>query len=210
MPAVHFVKNTRVILIGLAALVTLILQPWNAAAQSGKLVQIPLSLQDAYQSGLQTALVWDSSARLYGMNSTDAGEDSALSDEKRGLAGRRVSWNLDFVVPDTERHLYLEIRGGQVVNQTALRGPLGDSSFEEDEVMKIRANEVIARTKELQPGRGWATGYHYRLLKDSDDAILVIRGRDSQDYDAIVYINAVTNQYIGRQHKVSSRDWQSY
>ncbi|MCL4488158.1 MAG: hypothetical protein M1570_08515 [Chloroflexi bacterium] len=173
-------KNVRVFVVGMAVLAILALGPWNAAAQSGRPAPVPLSLHEAYQTGLKTASRWDSSAKLYELNSTDSGEDPALPEDKRGLGGRRVSWNLDFVVPGTDRHLYLEVRGGQVVNQTALRGPLGDSSFEADEVMGIRADEAVARSKELQPGRKWATGYQYRLFKDAADAILVIRGRDSQ------------------------------
>ncbi|MBE7467762.1 MAG: hypothetical protein HS114_01300 [Anaerolineales bacterium] len=208
-------KDFRVIILGMLVFVSVLSlssKVWNVSAQSNKPTPVPLFLSEAYRLGLDVALNWNSSAKLYAMLSTDQGEDPDVPDVKRGLDGRRISWNLDFVIPETERHLLLEVRSGQVVNQTEVQGPHGDNFFEEKEVMAIQTadNLQIAKQQGLRPGRAWATGYHYRLFKDGKVPILVIRGDDDQGNQAIVSIDLEKKQVAEKQRKASDGSWQNY
>ncbi len=177
-----------------------------------KPVAVPLSLQEAYQVGAAAASQWNLSSRLYEMTSTDQGEDPTVPEIERGLNGRRISWNLDFVIPKTERHLRLEIRGGQVAFKTEVVGPIADSFFEPDEVMAIHVVDQLNTAKRggLLPGKGWATGYHFRLLKDESAPVLVIRGLDSGTNAAIAAFNTRTEKLILREHKLPNGEWQQY
>ena len=191
-------------------LIAFVVQPKVLAGSSPASSRV-LSLGEAYNIGLVSAVRWSPSAKLYEILSTDQGEDPVVPDVRRGLDGRRISWNMDFVIPKTEHHLRLEIRNGEVVLQTEVQGSRGDSFLETSEVTNIVIGRMLeaARLGNLQPGKAWATGYHYRLFKEDNVTTLLIRGLDDESNPAIAFFDAKKNALIARQHKLAS-GWSSY
>lgn len=136
---------------------------WVAGANAPRAQAAPpdkwVSIVDAYNTAKSEAQTWDSTARLYQINSVDTSD----ANPNHGSDGSRARWNVEFVVPNTERHLNVVVDRGQVADVVEFRNPTLWDGF--TDISTIRTGEVlrVAKQKGLQPSRNLGLGYHFRL-----------------------------------------------
>ncbi|HWT75734.1 MAG TPA: hypothetical protein VN258_13595 [Mobilitalea sp.] len=80
-----------------------------------------------------------------------------------------------------------------------------DSLIDSKTALKIAKKEY-----DLQPGEGWAIGYHFTLDKISDTNIIQVFGRDDSKNFTKISINAKTKEVIAAIHKVTHDDGVTY
>lgn len=148
--------------------------PWVARSAGYRAVR-SLSMADAYALAKPEALSWDSRAKLYWMNSVDVAHDVS---SEQGRDGTRRKWNVEFVVPSTERHFTVVIYDGQIAKVTAFTNATLWQHF--DDLPAIPMGEVLETvlTMGLEPGTNVAFGYHFKLHQRGGRPTLEVVGAE--------------------------------
>jgi hypothetical protein len=134
-----------------------------------------LSLAEAYNLAKPRALTWDSRARLYEMHSADSKD---VIDSNQGLDGRRASWYVDFVIPDTTRHFFVFVSNGEVAAEREAQNPTLWTPFEELPAIAVADIMATARANGVQRGTSKGFGYHFRLHKHDNKPTFAVLGQD--------------------------------
>jgi hypothetical protein len=146
----------------------LVVATWShIAAAFGSMVNVKaVSMTEAYNIAKPRALDWNPKAKLYHMISVDPVENK---DNQAGLDGKRPMWNLDFVIPGTERHLTVYVTDRAVERVIEGRNPNIWSGYDQLPAIPMAKVLKMAKEKGLKPGKDvLGQGLHFRLLYYSE------------------------------------------
>ncbi|MBD3919195.1 hypothetical protein H8B09_10565 [Paenibacillus sp. PR3] len=152
---------------------------------------IKISLLEAYRIGQLKAQQWDAKAKLYLLTSVDSDPGT-----NQGFDGKRRYWNMVFAVPGAAKSILYTIHDKVIIHAT----PSEDMSSMNEVIerlgtIKIDSTDVIERAQqELFPAKGWASGYHFRLSRSSDIALLEVVGADREGKIKKVYYDGYTGK----------------
>lgn len=175
------------VLVVLAIAIAAVTLPRTMSATAAPVKPLHTSMLHAYEVARETALDWDSSARLYGMNSVDTSD----ADATHGLDGSRRLWNVEFVIPGTERHLNVLVDDGVVSNSTEFRNPTFGPGL--DNLPDLRMGEIMKdiQGQGLRPGTSIAMGFHFRLAYNPDGTLyLSVIGQKKEGKLERVHLNS--------------------
>jgi hypothetical protein len=120
-----------------------------------------------------------------------------------GNNGKRRYWNLDFMDPKTGKHMGMTIHDGKIINKRYSQESgdilnIPNNSFDTPKALKIATSQF-----KLNPGKGWAGGYHFGIEKFENNTVLSVLGRDSNGNFAKVYFNINTGKVVNAERKKS-------
>jgi hypothetical protein len=146
---------TKALMILLSLTVAMLWPPRDADAGTA------VTIAEAYHIAKPAAIRWNPDARLYHIISADT---VGNTDHHQGTDGRRRLWNLDFVIPGTERHLTVYVYRRRVQRTEEFRNPNRWAGY--DDLPAIPIDKVLSRANQvgLQPAGAVAFGIHFRLL----------------------------------------------
>lgn len=162
-----------------------------------------LSIKQAIKLAYPSALEWDEKAQLLQAINIDL-EDKA--EKSIGRNGKRKYWNIAFGVPDTNKYFMVLIYKGKIQEEKDLTGH-GDSPRVKNEFIKMKdikydSPELLKKALKMgsiYPGRDWAKGYSFFLIKDTVrniNLILVIGWNSDQTEMKNAGFNASTGEYV--------------
>jgi len=146
----------------------------TSGAAAPKLVR-SVSMTEAYTLAEPHALSWDSQAKLYWINSVDQINNTS---SEHGLNGTRSKWNVEFVVPGTDRHFTVVIFDGRVAASTEFANATMWEPFDEFPALPVGEILKTAKSLGLEPGTNFAFGYHFKLHKRDGSPTLEVIGKD--------------------------------
>lgn len=161
-----------------------------------------LSIKQAIELAFPAALKWSKNAQLVQAINIDLDKPGKLI----GNNGKRKYWNIIFGVPNTNKNFLVTIHNGNI-NQTNDLTSEGTSPIHEKEFIQMKeiqydSPELLKKSLKIgniYPGKDWAKGYNFRLIKDTERNIpllLVIGWNSDQSEMTAVGFNASTGEYI--------------
>jgi hypothetical protein len=149
--------------------------------------------------GLKRALAWDKKAALIELTSVDIEPRGSL-----GEGGKRSPWNLIFGVPETNQVLLVSIRDSKITNViTSQQTVTREEAINSQEVIADSTDviEVARKRFGLKPGKNWAKGYHFLLLKSEGHVFLGVVGLNPEGKFTKIWFDAKTGKYLGMMIK---------
>ena len=160
-----------------------------------------ISLEEAYTVTLEEAQNWNGQARLFSINSIGKTKNENIE----GLDGKRRFWNVVYAVPNIRKQIIYTVHDGKIIEKIETPDINAENSFIDFDKVKINSKDALVNTKKelnLQPGKGWAKGYHFAIRNHGNKIILSVVGEDENGYFSKVYFNATTGELIVGEHKV--------
>ena len=162
-----------------------------------------LSIKQAIELAYPSALEWDENAQLLSAINIDL-EDKA--EKSIGSNGKRKYWNIAFGVPDTNKYFLVTIYKGKIESEKDLTvngtSPYPKKEFMQMKDIKYDSPELLKKALKIgsvYPGKDWAKGYNFFLIKDTVsniNLILVIGWNSEQTKMKSAGFNASTGEYI--------------
>jgi hypothetical protein len=161
-----------------------------------------LSLKQAIELAYPSALKWNKNAQLLQAINIDKDNPGKLI----GSNGKRKYWNIDFVVPDTNKIFLVTIYDGKIVQaqdvtrEGASPYPKEESIILED--INYDSPQLLKKALEsgnIYPSKDWAKGYNFMLKKDTEMNIplmLVIGWNKEQTKMKAAGFHVTTGEYI--------------
>lgn len=157
-----------------------------------------ITLKEAINIGLQRAKEWNVKATLTTVNSVDEKMGGS-----RGGTGKRFNWFMNFVVPGTDDYVLIGISEKKI---TVFR----PSKQSQDPIIphneiKLDSSDVLQLAKDkygLNPGKDWATGYHFTLDSIDGMPILTVIGNDRDSRFTRISFNAQNGDVVSAIHKL--------
>lgn len=161
-----------------------------------------LTILEAIKLAYPSALKWNKDAQLLqGVNI-----DRDKSGELIGSNGKRKYWNIDFVVPDTNKLFLVTIHEGKIVEAKDV-GREGDTPYSKEELINLEdinydSPQLLKKAIELgdiHSGKDWAKGYNFIVRKDPETKlplILVIGWNVDNEKMVAVYFNATNGKHL--------------
>lgn len=165
---------------------------WGQGRQVSRTTQ-PTSMYDAYHLAKPKADEWEPNAKLYWINSVDSATRGMSS---QGSDGRRSRWNVEFVMPGTDRHLNVLVVDGAVLHVQEFMNPIDWPPFEEFPTLDMGQVVSQAKSAGLKLGSGMALGYHFRLHYLEGQPAITIRGETDDGTPREIHFNLLTGQEI--------------
>ncbi|MEK4404793.1 hypothetical protein MKZ26_10250 [Sporosarcina sp. FSL K6-6792] len=157
-----------------------------------------ITLKEAIDIGLQRAKEWNVNATLSRINSVDETKGGS-----RGDTGKRFIWSMFFVVPGTDDFALIGISEKKItVFRPDKQSP--DPTISYDEI-KLDSSDVLQLAKDkygLNPGKDWATGYHFTLDNIDGIPILTVFGNDRDSRFTRISFNAKNGDVVSAIHKL--------
>lgn len=157
-----------------------------------------ITLKEAINIGLQRAKEWNENATLSRVNSVDETMGGS-----RGETGRRFNWYMFFVVPGTDDFVLIGISEKKItVFRPGKQTP--DPTIPYNEI-KLDSSDVLQLAKDkygLNPGKDWATGYHFTLDSVDGLPILTVFGNDQDNRFTRISFNAKNGDVVSAIHKL--------
>ena len=162
-----------------------------------------LSINQAIELAYPSALKWDVNAELLHAVNIDL-EDKAV--KSIGSNGKRKYWNIAFGVPDTNKFFLVTIYKAKIEDTNDLTKH-GDSPYPKKEFIQMKdikydSPELLKKALKMgsiYPGKDWAKGYNFMLIKDTVkniNLILVIGWNSNQTEMKAAGFNASTGEHI--------------
>lgn len=168
-------------------------------ASSISLEKGELSLKEAINLGIDRAKKWNDNASLINVNSVDETMGGS-----RGETGKRFNWFLNFNVPGTEDYLLLGISKGKITVFEQLKQSGQEQTIANSDI-KFDSSDVVRMAKEkysLNPGKDWATGYHFTLRIIEGIPTITVVGNDKGKLFTRISFDAKNGKITGAIHKV--------
>ena len=168
-------------------------------ASSKSLEKGELSLKQAINLGIDRAKKWNDKAALINVNSVDETMGGS-----RGETGKRYNWFLNFMVPGTEYYLLLGISKGKNTVFKQLKQSGQDQTIAYSDI-KFDSSDLVRIAKDkygLNPGKDWATGYHFILRSVEGTPAITVVGIDKDKLFTSITFNAINGKVTGAIHKV--------
>lgn len=159
-----------------------------------------LTLIEAVTIGLNKAKEWNKKASLMKIIS----EDEKMG-ETKGENGKRYKWNLYFTVSGTGKYVVISILNGKATTSETVNGPKNMDTFNINDI-RYDSSVLLQKAKEkydLQPGKNWATGYHFSLDFIEGTPTITIVSLDKEEQFTKVYYDSRSGEEIDAQHKVA-------
>jgi hypothetical protein len=157
-----------------------------------------ITLKEAINIGLQRAKEWNVNATLTRVNSVDETMGGS-----RGETGRRFNWFMFFVVPGTDDYVLIGISEKKItVFSPSKQTP--DPTIPYNEI-KLDSSDVLQLAKDkygLNPGKDWATGYHFTLDSIDGLPILTVFGNDRDNRFTRISFKAQNGDVVSAIHKL--------
>ena len=198
-----FLLNIKKVVIKLISL--LIVLTWisndirEVKASSIGLEKGELSLKQAINLGINRAKKWNDKASLINVNSVDETMGGS-----RGETGKRYKWFLNFIVPGTDDYLLLGISKGKITVFEQLK-QLGQEQTIAYSDIKFDSSDLVRIAKDkygLNPGKDWATGYHFTLRKIENTPTISVLGTDKDKLFTRITFDAKNSKITGVIYKV--------
>lgn len=157
--------------------------------------QNELTLKEAYQLGLKKAKQWNANATLVDMTSVDDAKKNS-----NGENGRRSAWNLVFHEPRTNHSLIVGIYKDKIVNFIPISEEVSEDRLIYAQEWKVDSVDLVRKAKEqhqLQPGKDWANGYHFNLVKSEQRLFLAVVGLSKENKFTHIYFDPTTGNFLG-------------
>ncbi|MBT2728420.1 hypothetical protein J7E63_15940 [Bacillus sp. ISL-75] len=194
------IKKTVFKLIILLIVLTLISNDIREVkASSISLEKGELSLKQAINLGIDRAKKWNDKASLINVNSVDETRGGS-----RGKTGKRYNWFLNYMVPGTEDYLLLGISKGKITVFEQLKQS-GQEQTIAYSAIKFDSSDLVRIAKDkygLNPGKDWATGYHFTLRMIEDTPTISVLGTDKDKLFTRITFDAKNGKITGAIHKV--------
>ncbi|GEN85937.1 hypothetical protein [Oceanobacillus sojae] len=178
----------------------------SAENKSAAIEYQDLTIKQAIKLAYPSALKWDKNALLLRAVDIDLDEKS---NEVIGRNGKRKHWNIAFGVPDTNKFFLVTIHNGKIdaINDLTNQGdtPYFKKEFTQIDDIHYDSPELLKKalkTGRLYPGKDWAKGYNFILLKDIEkniSFISVVGWNRGQTQMREVSFNVETGEYISLQ-----------
>ena len=157
-----------------------------------------ITLKEAINIGLKRAKEWNVKATLTTVNSVDETMGGS-----RGGTGKRFKWFMNFVVPGTDDYVLIGISEKKI---TVFRPSKQsqDPTIPNNEI-KLDSSDVLQLAKDkygLNPGKDWATGYHFTLDSIDGMPILTVIGNDRDSRFTRISFNAQNGDVVSAIHKL--------
>jgi len=157
-----------------------------------------ITLKEAINIGLQRAKEWNVKATLTTVNSVDETMGGS-----RGGTGKRFKWFMNFVVPGTDDYVLIGISEKKI---TVFRPSKQsqDPTITHNEI-QLDSSDVLQLAKDkygLNPGKDWATGYHFTLDSIDGLPILTVIGNDRDSRFTRISFNAQNGDVVSAIHKL--------
>ncbi len=157
-----------------------------------------ITLKEAIEIGLQRAKEWNVNATLTRINSVDETKGGS-----RGDTGKRFIWSMFFIVPGTDDFALIGISEKKIsMFRPDKQSP--DPTISYDEI-KLDSSDVVQLAKDkygLNPGKDWATGYHFTLDNIDGLPILTVLGNDRDSRFTRISFNAKNGEVVSAIHKL--------
>lgn len=161
-----------------------------------------LSLKQAIELAYPSALKWNKNAQLLQAINIDKDNPGKLI----GSNGKRKYWNIDFVVPDTNKIFLVTIYDGKIVQAQDVTRE-GTSPYPKEEFIRLEdinydSPQLLKKALEsgnIYPSKDWAKGYNFMLKKDTEMNIplmLVIGWNKEQTKMKAAGFHVTTGEYI--------------
>ncbi|WP_431028392.1 hypothetical protein [Lysinibacillus sp. LZ02] len=161
-----------------------------------------LSIKQAIELAYPPALKWNENAQLLQAINIDLDQPG----KSIGSNGKRKYWNILFGVPDTNKAFLVTIHEGKIDHTSDLTrngsSPYPKKEFIQMEDIKYDSPELLEKALKIggiYPGKDWAKGYDFMLIKDAErnmDLIIVIGWNSDQTEMKAAGFNATTGEYI--------------
>jgi hypothetical protein len=117
----------------------------------------------------------------------------------RGETGKRYKWFLNFIVPGTDDYLLLGISKGKITVFEQLK-QLGQEQTIAYSDIKFDSSDLVRIAKDkygLNPGKDWATGYHFTLRKIENTPTISVLGTDKDKLFTRITFDAKNSKITG-------------
>lgn len=157
-----------------------------------------ITLKEAIDIGFEKAKEWNVNATLTRVNSVDETMGGS-----RGETGKRFVWTMIFIVPGTDDYVLIGISEKKItVFEPSKQTP--DPAIHYDDI-KLDSSDVLQLAKDkygLNPGKDWATGYHFTLDNIDGMPILTVFGNDQDSRFTRISFNTQDGDMVSAIHKL--------
>ncbi|OGO78690.1 MAG: hypothetical protein A2Y23_03570 [Clostridiales bacterium GWB2_37_7] len=161
-----------------------------------------LTLEQVYKLSFEKAQSWDGQALLANISSFDRADIDSYRDV---VNGKRRFWNVVFNSPKVNKSYLLTIEDGKIVDEKVVDEEISIIELLEIDNFKFDSLYMLKKAKKLyklDPGKGWANGYHFTLRKINNKPIITIIGEDSKGYFSRVHFDLNTGDVEVAEHKI--------
>lgn len=148
-----------------------------------------ITLLEAYKIGLEEAKRWDSNANLTFI--TSVGDTGVTSPSTLGKDGKREVWNLLFTNRLLNESLIINIKRGEIAIRRTAVGAVQDFEIILQSELILDSTDMvrISNNNGLEPGEGWAKGYHFTVIKDPKALFFGVIGQNKNGKMTKLYMD---------------------
>lgn len=163
-----------------------------------------LTVRQAYIKAYTCVSKVNENIMLYTLTSVDI---ENKKDSFNGEQGKRDNWNLDFSIPETDKHYIVQIQDGDIRDTTEVTGLKikKENLISNQEILldSDKSLEIAKKIYHILPGNEWAIGFHYTIKKEDGISKQTIVAYDKNRNLCKVDFDMQNKTIISAKHKIN-------
>jgi hypothetical protein len=177
-------------------LFTILLSSFPVMSEVAASINKGITLLEAFQIGNEEAKLWDPKANLKFI--TSVGDTGATPPSTLGDDGKREVWNILFTNHLHNKSMLINIIQGKIVIKRIVTDNVQDVEIIQQKDLVLDSPDMvkIAKQNGVEPGEGWAKGFHFTVVKDPKALFFGIIGQNKDGKMTKLYMDK-TGKILG-------------